>query len=261
MARACALHGHEGVQPASIGEEREARVAIDVCAAETIELSPGDEAQIRHGRDGSARAPRRSRAARTRERRGRRTPRPRRRRAMWRPGRGAPLPRARRGTTMPRGRRQSAAATPTSSHMKGPWICRERSFRKLDECGSLSALSGDPRGARSPPLSSSPCPNACRQCSRKTNPWSVGDVHTSRIRPSGVEMYGASREEGIGSSSVGCAVPCSNRCASPGRSRPRPTHGRVERPEQEPPEIADDAAGVRRGCARIASRATRPRRR
>ena len=84
VARACALHGDEGVQPASIGEEREARVAIDVCAAETIELSPGDEAQIRHGRDGSARAPRRSRAARTRERRGRRTPRPRRRRATWR---------------------------------------------------------------------------------------------------------------------------------------------------------------------------------
>ena len=59
-------------------------------------------------------------------------------------------------------------------------------------------------------------------------------------------MYGASREEGIGSpSSGGGPVACSVRC--PGALAVCVRHGRVERPEQEPPEVAADPAGVGAG--------------
>ena len=74
--------------------------------------------------------------------------------------------------------------------------------------------------------------------------WSVGDVQTSRMRPSGVEMYGASREDGIGSSSVGAGSGRRRRPAADARGREprlvRRRHGRVERPEQQAPDVCGD---------------------
>ena len=109
VPRAGPLDRDERVQPAGVREQRQPRVGVDVRRAQPIELSLGDEAQIRHGRDGSARAPRRSRGGRRPGRPARRTPRPRRRRATSRGGRGPPRRRARGA---PRSRGGVATAPP-----------------------------------------------------------------------------------------------------------------------------------------------------
>jgi len=48
VPRSCALDGHERVEAAHIGEQRESGVLIDVRASKSVELWLGDEAQIRH---------------------------------------------------------------------------------------------------------------------------------------------------------------------------------------------------------------------
>jgi hypothetical protein len=80
-----------------------------------------------------------------------------------------------------------------------------RGYRR-ETSSSLSTSAGCPdRSGRlassSPTRRSSASAPARSAGSRKTSPWSFGDVHTSRIRPSGVEIEGDSREDGIGSPS------------------------------------------------------------
>ena len=48
VPRSCALDGHERVEAAHIGEQREPGVLIDVRASKSVEFWLGDEAQIRH---------------------------------------------------------------------------------------------------------------------------------------------------------------------------------------------------------------------
>ena len=263
VPRAGTLHGDEGVQPARVREQRQPGVGSTSAARRRSSSALGT--RRRSGTDRTV-APEQPGSREEHERRddGHRVLRDRvhgeRRRKHDEERRAR---KARAGTAIPRGRRQSDRHEPEQQPHERPRIEPREVVRRARRSRGAGRARGDRRGARSPRRSSASArtrvgriPEDERVLGRRRPDLADPAVGRRDVRR-------LSRGRDRLRRSGGGAAACSVRCEGGGAGALAASSSgdrRVERPEEQPPEIAcRHRARTLPGCARIASRATRPR--